>query len=101
MVATDESDLLDDPLFQASELRASGLSWDAAAQKLDMDEGELRLALVDYVTLDESCDRGVLLLVDEGHHLSLRLLDEIRAMTNLMRQHQPAIRSLAVPAAVD
>jgi type II secretory pathway predicted ATPase ExeA len=57
-----------------------------------MDEGELRLALVDHATLDEAGGRGILLLVDEAHHLPLKLLDEIRTMTNLMRKHQPAVR---------
>ena len=57
-----------------------------------MDEGELRLSLVDYIALSDDCGRGVVLLVDEAHHLPLRLLDEIRALTNLMRDMQPAVR---------
>ena len=58
----------------------------------DMDEGELRLALIDHVTLDEQCGRGIVLLVDEAHHLPLRLLDEVRSLTNLIRGGQPAVR---------
>ncbi len=57
-----------------------------------MDEGELRLSLVDYVTLNDDCNRGIVLLVDESHHLPLRLLDEIRSLTNLTRDLQPAVR---------
>jgi type II secretory pathway predicted ATPase ExeA len=57
-----------------------------------MDEGELRLSLVDYITLSDDCNRGVVLLVDESHHLPLRLLDEIRSLTNLTRDMQPAVR---------
>src|SRR5208337_565466 len=57
-----------------------------------MDEGELRLSLVDYITLNDDCGRGVVLLVDEAHHLPLRLLDEIRSLTNLTRDMQPAVR---------
>ena len=57
-----------------------------------MDEGELRLSLVDYITLHDDCSRGVVLLVDEAHHLPLRLLDEIRSLTNLTRDMQPAVR---------
>ena len=57
-----------------------------------MDEGELRLSLVDYITLSDDCSRGVVLLVDEAHHLPLRLLDEIRSLTNLTRDMQPAVR---------
>ncbi len=57
-----------------------------------LDEGELRLSLVDYITLSDDCGRGVVLLVDEAHHLPLRLLDEIRSLTNLTRERQPAVR---------
>jgi type II secretory pathway predicted ATPase ExeA len=57
-----------------------------------MDEGELRLTLVDYITLSDDCSRGIVLLVDEAHHLPLRLLDEIRSLTNLTRDMQPAVR---------
>jgi type II secretory pathway predicted ATPase ExeA len=61
-----------------------------------MDEGELRLSLVDYITLNDDCGRGVVLLVDEAHHLPLRLLDEIRSLTNLTRDLQPAVRMVLV-----
>lgn len=57
-----------------------------------MDEGELRLALIDYLSLDAGCAEGVLLLVDEAHTLPLRLLDELRLLTNLARGSQPQVR---------
>ncbi len=57
-----------------------------------MDEGELRLALVDYITRSEECRAGVLLVVDEAHTLSLRLLDEIRMLTDLASAGQPRVR---------
>ena len=57
-----------------------------------MDEGELRLALVDYLTAGEDCPQGMVLLVDEAHTLPLRLLEEIRMITNLVRDGQPAVR---------
>jgi type II secretory pathway predicted ATPase ExeA len=57
-----------------------------------MDEGELRLALVDYLMLGKDQSRGLLLLVDEAHTLPLRLLDELRMLTNLARAGQPLIR---------
>ena len=57
-----------------------------------MDEGELRLSLVDYITLSDDCSRGVVLLVDEAHHLPLRLLNELHALTNLTRDKQPVVR---------
>ncbi|MBN2473459.1 MAG: AAA family ATPase [Pirellulales bacterium] len=57
-----------------------------------MDEGELRLALVEHLTTHEGCPHGILLLVDEAHTLPLRLLDEIRMLTNVTRDAQPSIR---------
>ncbi len=58
----------------------------------DMDEGELRLALVDYIMRSEECRSGVVLVVDEAHCLSLRLLDEIRMLTDLAAEGQPRVR---------
>lgn len=58
----------------------------------DMDEGELRLALVNHLTLGEDCPRGMVLLVDEAHTLPLRLLDEIRMITNLVSGGEPRTR---------
>jgi hypothetical protein len=57
-----------------------------------MDEGELRLALVDSLTLGDDCRGGLLLLVDEAHTLPLRLLDEIRMLTNVAHDGQPRVR---------
>ena len=37
-----------------------------------MDEGELRIALVDYLTLGKAPFRGMVLIVDEAHTLPLR-----------------------------
>jgi type II secretory pathway predicted ATPase ExeA len=61
-----------------------------------MDEGELRLALNDQATLAEEGGRAILLLADEAHNLPLRLLDELRMLTNLLRQGQPAVRLVLV-----
>ncbi len=58
----------------------------------DMEEGELRLSLLDFLRPSESCPHGVLLLVDEAHTLPLQLLDEIRMITNLVRDGQPRVR---------
>jgi type II secretory pathway predicted ATPase ExeA len=57
-----------------------------------MDEGEARLAVVEYLMADGSGLRGLLLLVDEAHSLPLRLLEEIRLLTNLARNGQPLVR---------
>jgi general secretion pathway protein A len=57
-----------------------------------MDEGELRLGLIDALRPSDSCRNGILLLVDEAHTLPLRLLDEIRMITNVVRDGQPRAR---------
>jgi type II secretory pathway predicted ATPase ExeA len=57
-----------------------------------MDEGELRLAVVDYLTTGDGSSRGLVLLVDEAHTLPLRSLEEIRLLTNLARGGQPLVR---------
>ena len=57
-----------------------------------MDEGELRLSLAEHLTLGDKCPQGMVLLVDEAHALPLRLLDEIRALTNLAQAGQPRVR---------
>jgi type II secretory pathway predicted ATPase ExeA len=57
-----------------------------------MDEGELRLAVVDDVMAGDGNARGLVLLVDEAHTLSMRLLEELRLLTNLARAGQPLVR---------
>ncbi|HKD38094.1 MAG TPA: AAA family ATPase [Pirellulales bacterium] len=57
-----------------------------------MEEGDLRLTLVDHVANKEGHPGGLLLLVDEAHLLPLRLLEEIRLLTNLQRAGQPRVR---------
>ena len=58
----------------------------------DLSEGELRLSLVDRLESRATETRGLLLLVDEAHTLSLRLLEELRQMTNLVRHGEPRVR---------
>ena len=58
----------------------------------DMDEGELRLSLIDHLQPSEGGPEGLLLLVDEAHTLPLRLLEEIRLLSNLVRDGQTRIR---------
>lgn len=56
----------------------------------DMEEGELRLSLIDH--LEPETSPGMLLLVDEAHTLPMRLLEEIRMITNLVRDGEPRVR---------
>jgi len=58
----------------------------------DRDEGELRLSLIDALEPSDACPHGMLLIVDEAHMLPLRLLEEIRMITNLVRQNEPRVR---------
>ncbi len=52
-------------------------------------EGEMRLALMDYVRNGCRFERGVLLLVDDAHKLTVELLAELGAMSNLVWQGAP------------
>jgi type II secretory pathway predicted ATPase ExeA len=66
----------------------------------DREEGELRLALIDHLAPGPGCPRGMLLLVDEAHTLPLRLLEEIRMITNLVRDGQPRVRLILAGAPI-
>ncbi len=57
-----------------------------------LDEGELRLALVDYLLNNESTSAGLLLLIDEAHVLPLRVVEELRLLTNLTGGGQSRVR---------
>jgi type II secretory pathway predicted ATPase ExeA len=65
-----------------------------------MDEGELRLAVTEHLTSVDGGQRGMLLLIDEAHTLPLRLLEEIRLLSNLARNGQPLVRLVLAGAAV-
>jgi type II secretory pathway predicted ATPase ExeA len=58
----------------------------------DLDESELRLSLIDHLEPRAGAAEGLLLLVDEAHTLPLRLWEEIRLITNLVRDGQPRVR---------
>lgn len=65
-----------------------------------MDEGEARLAVIDHLMNGDSGSRGMVLLVDEAHTLPLRLLEEIRLLTNLVRNGQPLVRLVLLGGAI-
>ena len=65
-----------------------------------MDEGELRLALIDHLAPRDDGMQGMLLLVDEAHTLSPKLLEELRLLTNLVRQGSPRVRLVLAGGAV-
>ncbi len=55
-------------------------------------EGELRLALLDHLEPKSDGRAGLLLIMDEAHTLSWRLLEEVRMLTNLVRGGEPRVR---------
>lgn len=57
-----------------------------------MDDEELRLSLIDHLTPRTTGQGGLVLIVDEAHTLSLRLLEEIRLISNFIRDGQPRVR---------
>jgi type II secretory pathway predicted ATPase ExeA len=57
-----------------------------------LEEGELRLSLIDHLAPGTRCPQGMLLLLDEAHRLPLRLMEEVRMITNLVRNGQPRVR---------
>ncbi len=59
----------------------------------ELSEGELRLSILDrLVPSPETAPDGVLLIVDEAHTLPVKLLDELRLITNFTRGGQPRAR---------
>jgi len=60
------------------------------------DEGTLHLALVQSLTQAADGLRPLLLIIDEAQMLSSDLLDEVRMMTNLVRQGRPLVQTLLV-----
>jgi type II secretory pathway predicted ATPase ExeA len=59
-----------------------------------MDDEELRLSLIDHLTPRGGTQPGLVLIVDEAHTLPLRLLEEIRLISNFIRDGQPRVRLL-------
>ena len=57
-----------------------------------VEEGELRLSLVDCLDPAAGQHEGLLLIVDEAHLLPWKVLEEIRLLTNLVRDSQPRVR---------
>ncbi len=57
-----------------------------------MDDGELRLALIGFLSRNEKCPNGMLLVIDEAHSLNLRVLEELRMLSNLVRGGEPRVR---------
>ncbi len=51
----------------------------------DLDEGELRLSLVDYLTSRDAAHAGTVLLFDDAHYLSPELFEDLRMLCGMVR----------------
>jgi type II secretory pathway predicted ATPase ExeA len=56
------------------------------------DEGELRFGLLDHLLSAQPAPTDLLLLVDEAQSLPIKLLDELRIMSNLVYGGRPRVR---------
>lgn len=62
----------------------------------DMESGELRLALVDYLRTPDRCPQGLLLIVDEAHSLSLAQLEEVHSLSLAVGNGHPRLRLVLI-----
>ncbi len=58
----------------------------------DLEAGELRLALLDYLRTTDRCPNGLLLVVDEAHSLTLPQLEELHMISLPVGNGQPRLR---------
>ncbi len=62
-----------------------------------LSEGELRMSIMDrLMPSPETAPDGVLIIVDEAHTLSAKLLEELRLITNFARNGQPRARLVMI-----
>ncbi|MEZ6106624.1 MAG: AAA family ATPase [Pirellulaceae bacterium] len=57
----------------------------------DRDEGELRLGLLDHLRSKHNNSQGMLMIVDEAQTMPLRLLEEVRVLSNISRDGRPRV----------
>lgn len=58
----------------------------------NLGEGELRLTLIDRLQREDNASEGLLLLIDEAQSLPLKLLEELRMLTNLFKNRKPCMQ---------
>ncbi|HBJ38809.1 MAG TPA: hypothetical protein DDZ51_29490 [Planctomycetaceae bacterium] len=63
---------------------------------LGKDEDALHLALVQTLSKSTGASRTLLLIIDEAQMLSADLLDEVRMMSNIVRDGRPMVQTLLV-----
>lgn len=57
-----------------------------------LDDGELRLAVTNYLLTGDRCPQGILILADEAHTFNFGVLDELRMLTNAVKDGEPRVR---------
>jgi type II secretory pathway predicted ATPase ExeA len=65
----------------------------------DLDEGELRLALQEYLRTPERCQQGLLLIVDEAHSLTAAQMEELHMLSLATGNGQSRVRLVLLGAA--
>src|SRR5262249_5885044 len=76
-------------LFQA-------ILYDLSLPYQGLSEQELRLALTDYLLQNYSGGRRTVILIDEVHHLTPDLLEELRLLGNLEARGGKAVQAVLV-----
>lgn len=61
-----------------------------------MDEQTMQMTLIDCLTKGNDFARPLLLIIDEAQMLNVELLDEIRMLTNLIRDGRPLVQTILV-----
>ncbi len=97
VLAAQFSELLDIALLSSAQLCTRRALLQAILFELGLphryvDEGQLRITLAQHLLQCERSPNGTLLLVDEAQSLPIHLLEEIRQLTNIVRNGQPRVR---------
>jgi type II secretory pathway predicted ATPase ExeA len=97
VLAAQFSELLDIAILSSAQLCTRRALLQAILFELGLphryvDEGRLRITLAQHLLQCERSPNGTLLLVDEAQSLPIHLLEEIRQLTNIVRNGQPRVR---------
>ncbi len=102
ILARDLSDLFDVIKLHATSLcsrRAllQNILFELRLPYRELTEGELRLSLLDRMERSPDCaPKGLLLIVDEAHTLPIKLLEELRLISNFARDGEPRARLVLI-----
>jgi type II secretory pathway predicted ATPase ExeA len=83
---------LDHARFCTRRALLQGVMFELSLPYRGLDEGELRLALIEFAKSRDSHREGVLLVIDEAQTLPARLVEEVRMIGNVVVGGQPRLR---------